>query len=95
MKLLKYLINSRDANNDIRNAMLQTTRDIRGASVNGMAKCAKGRGRPTRTWLRHIAEWTGIGNTTCVKEAESRKKSRKTVKSPKFHNDQQSLRELL
>ena len=62
--------------------MLQTTRDLRSASVNGLAKGAKGRGRPTRTWLRHSAEWTGIGITTCVREAESRQK---------FHNGRQSL----
>ena len=44
---------------------------------------ARGRGMPTRTWFDDIAEWMGIGITTCEREAEDRQKWRKIVKSSK------------
>ena len=42
-----------------------------------------GRGRPNITWLNDIAEWTGIGITTWVREAEERQRWRRLVVSSK------------
>ena len=57
-----------------------------------VVKCARGRGRPTRTWLTDIAEWTGIWITTFVRETEDRQKWRKIVVSSKFTRSWERLR---
>ena len=61
--------------------------------MHGLVEGTRGRGRPKRTWLRDITDWTGIGITECVKEAEDRQKWRKIVNplNPKGRPKHESL----
>ena len=54
--------------------------------MHGTVGGARGGGRPTIPWLTDIAEWTAIGNTVCVREAEDLHTWRKIVKSLKCPN---------
>ena len=54
--------------------------------MHGLVEGARGRRRPKRTLLTHIAEWTEIGITTCVREAEDWQKWRRRFKSSKYRD---------
>ena len=75
--------------------MLHCTCKLRDIVSVRLVERARGRGKPKRTWFTDIAEWTGIGITACVREAEDRQKWGKIAKSSKCIEGQQRLRKSL
>ena len=63
-------------------------------AMHGLVEYAiRGRGRPKKTWINGIAEWTRTGITSCLREAEDRQKWRKIFELSKCTNGRQRLRE--
>ena len=58
--------------------------------MHGSMEGSRGRGRPKRTYLTDIGEWTGKGVATCTREAKNRGLWRKIVDSPKCPNSDQA-----
>eukprot|EP00794_Sanderia_malayensis_P010064 gene10064-biopygen8268 len=58
--------------------------------MHGGVEGSRGRGRPRRTWLADIAEWTEKSVVECLRNAKDRGRWREIVRASKCPNGQQA-----